>query len=405
MRSSQHKLGDITIGIIIVLLVSMGQFNNTLFIPSLPHMSVPLGTSDSLLQLSVTLTLFAFGFSQLIYGPLSDYYGRKPIVTAGLIIFLFGNLVCYQALSGAVFLTGKVITGLGVGCVGPIARAIIRDLSGGKKLVKMMGVLVMFMSITPAISPLLGGAIQGYFGWRYNFLTLSVIAFIFTLFVYVRLPETNSHKHDVDNRLDFSSLIHNYRLVITHGEFLRMSLLNMLGYSAELVFLLSSSFILQDNFKLPPQQFGLIPLLIVPCVMVGNSLVAKLSSFLSVTMICAVGISFVFFGAVLMYSLSKLTVPGVFSFVIPMMIVALGEGIITPSSTARCMDLFGHKAGYAGAAIGAMAMIGAGIIIGLSTFNPLHSSSEVSIALLVISIILLVLCLINFKKNNMEITS
>ncbi|EOC0702677.1 hypothetical protein ACIU3Q_005909 [Salmonella enterica subsp. enterica serovar Kokomlemle] len=99
-----------------------------------------------------------------------------------------------------------------------------------------------------------------------------------------------------------------------------------------------------------------------------------------------------------MFYLNKTMVPRVAFFIIPMMIVAFGEGIITPSSTARCMDLFGHKAGYAGAAVRAIAMVGAGIIIGVSIINPLHNSLDVSIVLLIISFILMFLCLINFKK-------
>lgn len=398
MQSSQTKINNVSIGVIIVLLVSMGQFNNTLFIPSLPHMSVPLGTSNSYLQLSVTLTLFAFGFSQLIYGPLSDFYGRRSIVISGLVIFMLGNIICSLAISGNMFLIGKVITGLGVGCVGPIARAIIRDLSEGKKLLKMMGVLVMFMSVTPAVSPLLGGTIQGVLGWRFNFIVLSIIALIFIIYIYLQLPETNSHRYEKNNSFGFFKLICNYKYILIQGEFFRMALLNMLGYSAELVFLLSASYILQGGFNVSPQIFGLMPLLIVPCVMIGNSLVSKFASNLSVMIISAIGVFFVLLGSVLMFFLNKMMEPRVIFFIMPMMIVAFGEGIITPSSTARCMDLFGHKAGYAGAAVGAIAMVGAGIIIGVSTINPLCNSLDVSIVLLIISFISILLCLINFKE-------
>ncbi|MDX7999998.1 multidrug effflux MFS transporter [Xenorhabdus sp. Reich] len=399
-----EKINSMLVGVIIVLLVSMGQFNNTLFIPSLPHMSVPLGTSDSFLQFSVTLTLLAFGFSQLIYGPLSDYYGRRPVVLIGLIIFFLGNVFCLFATSGVVFLIGKIITGLGVGCVGPIARAVARDLSDGKALLKLMGMLVMFMSITPAISPMLGGAIQGYLGWRMNFIILSVVAFFFIVFIYYSLPETNEHRGSESNIFNFSKVFVNYRDLLLHGEFLRMALFNMFGFAAELVFLLSSSYILQEHFNLPPQQFGLIPLAIVPCVMIGNFIVTKLSSYLEVNVICTIGILLILVGSLLMFLFSQFMPSAIYSFIVPMMIVALGEGIVTPSSTARCMDLYGKKAGYAGAAVGAIAMVGAGVVIGISLINPLHSLFNISVALLVISFILLALCLANWICQKREIT-
>ncbi|WP_340614206.1 MFS transporter [Xenorhabdus thailandensis] len=397
------NFNSILIGIIIVLLVAMGQFNNTLFIPSLPHMSAPLGASDSFLQLSVTLTLFAFGISQLIYGPLSDYYGRRPIVLIGLIIFLFGNFICFLATSGVVFLIGKVITGLGVGCVGPIARSIARDLSSGKNLLKLMGILVMFMSIFPAISPMIGGAIQGYFGWKMNFITLFIISSIFIIFLYLMLPETNENIKLKDNIFNFSKMIRNYCELLLNGEFLRMALFNMFGYAAELVFLLSSSYVLQEHFHMSPQKFGLIPIIIVPCVMVGNFIVTKLSSRFNVYTICTIGISLILFGSVLMFFFSEIMPSKVISFIIPMMVVALGEGIVTPCSTARCMDLYGKKAGYAGAAVGAIAMLGAGIIIGISSVNPLNNLFNISIALLLISCTLVILCFINWIFQKKEI--
>ncbi|BET95750.1 MFS transporter [Xenorhabdus taiwanensis] len=398
------NINNISVSIIIILLVAMGQFNNTLFIPSLPHMSIPLGTSDSFLQFSVTLTLLAFGFSQLVYGPLSDYYGRRPVVLIGLIIFFLGNLVCLFAISGVMFLIGKVITGLGVGCVGPIARAIARDLSDGKKLLKLMGILVMFMSIVPAISPMLGGAIQGYLGWRMNFIALCIIALIFIMFLYFTLPETNQHRGEESNLFSFSRIFVNYRELLLHGEFLRMALFNMFGYAAELVFLLSSSYVLQEHFHIPPQQFGLIPLAIVPCVMIGNFIVTKLSSYFDVKVICTIGILLILLGSVFMLIFSELMPSTILSFIIPMMIVALGEGIVTPSSTARCMDLYGKKAGYAGAAVGAIAMVGAGVIIGISSLNPLHCLFHISVVLLVISCILFALCLINWIFQNREVS-
>ena len=396
------QAGSLSVGTIIVLLVAMGQFNNTLFIPSLPHMRDPLGTTDALLQLSVTLTLVSFGLSQLFYGPLSDYYGRRPVALTGLTIFFLGNLVCFLATSGPVFLAGKIITGLGVGCVGPVARAIARDMSHGKKLLKLMGILVMFMSITPAISPMAGGAIQGFFGWRINFATLCILALCFIACLYFMLPETNENTRDEANRFTLTRLVKNYRDIFSHGEFMRMALFNMLGYAAELVFLLSASYILQDNFHLSPQQFGLVPLAIVPCVMAGNFIVSKLSSRFEVSTICTFGVLLILSGSLLMLVLSNMLPRAITSFIIPMMIVALGEGIVTPSSTARCMDLYGKKAGYAGAATGAIAMIGAGCVIGLSTLNPLRSALDISVELLIISGLLLALCMMSFVRHNRE---
>ncbi|MDF7788068.1 MULTISPECIES: multidrug effflux MFS transporter [Pantoea] len=394
--------GTLSVGIIIVLLVAMGQFNNTLFIPSLPHMRSPLGTTDALLQLSVTLTLVSFGLAQLFYGPLSDYYGRRPVALIGLSIFFLGNLACFLATSGPAFLAGKIVTGLGVGCVGPIARAIARDMSHGKKLLKLMGILVMFMSVTPAVSPMAGGAIQGFFGWRINFATLCVVAFCFIVYLYFSLPETNENVGDETNRFTLVRLGKNYRDIFSHGEFMRMALFNMLGYAAELVFLLSASYILQDNFHLSPQEFGLVPLAIVPCVMVGNFIVSKLSARFEVTTICTLGVLLILTGSVSMLILSKMLPNAIISFVVPMMIVALGEGIVTPSSTARCMDLYGKKAGYAGAAVGAIAMTGAGCVIALSTLSPLRSALDVSVELLIISFLLLALCMMNFTRYQRE---
>ena len=398
-----NQPNSLSVGIIIVLLVAMGQFNNTLFMPSLPHMSEPLNTSITTLQLSVTLTLFAFGVSQLFYGPFSDYYGRRPAILIGLLIFFVGNVICTLAAAAPMLLIGKFITGLGVGCVGPVARAIIRDLSSGQALLKLMGTLVMFMSITPAISPMLGGIIQGYLGWRMNFLALSIIALFFLLYAYAKLPETNKDKNLVSNRLALPKMIANYLEFFLHGEFLRMALFNMLGYAAELVFLLSASYILQNHFKVPAQLFGSIPLMIVPCVILGNFTVTKLSKRVNAKMICMFGISLMLIGSLLMYICSSIMPSSMLSFFLPMMVVALGEGIVTPTSTAKCMDLYGAKAGYAGAMVGAIAMMGAGTVIGFLSANSLHTVTEVAIVLIALSIISITLCFTNLFFKAKEV--
>ncbi|MFD2051477.1 multidrug effflux MFS transporter [Pantoea stewartii] len=141
---------------------------------------------------------------------------------------------------------------------------------------------------------------------------------------------------------------------------------------------------------------------IVPCVMVGNFIVSKLSARFEVTTICTLGVLLILTGSVSMLILSKMLPNAIISFVVPMMIVALGEGIVTPSSTARCMDLYGKKAGYAGAAVGAIAMTGAGCVIALSTLSPLRSALDVSVELLIISFLLLALCMMNFTRYQRE---
>ena len=160
-----------------------------IFLPSLPSISEHFNADKKIVQLTITLYLFATAFLQPILGPLSDYYGRRPIVLFGLIGFFVGTVICIFAPNIETLLIGRIVQATSAaGMV--ISRAIIRDIVGREKAASMIGYVTMGMAIAPMIGPTMGGYLDEFFGWQATFWLLLVFSVIVLYITWADLGET-----------------------------------------------------------------------------------------------------------------------------------------------------------------------------------------------------------------------
>src|SRR5215211_1728308 len=157
--------------------------------PALPSIASSLKITTSQVQLTLTVYLASFAIGQLIYGPVSDHFGRRRTLLSGLAIFVVGAIACALANSAAVLIAARVLQGLGA-CAGPaLGRAMIRDLYGAKGSAKAMAFVASALSIAPAIAPMFGGYIAGAAGWPWIFATLALVGTGMFVFALLRVPE------------------------------------------------------------------------------------------------------------------------------------------------------------------------------------------------------------------------
>ena len=155
------------------LIVSIGQLSLGLVFPSLPWIAQDLATTTDQTQLLVSGYLLMFGSSQLIYGPLSDVFGRRPVLLAGLSIAILGLVVAVcQSDNFSGLLTGRIMQGFGAGSVGVLARATMRDSYQNQSFVKAMTWVSIVAAFTPIIGPVIGGMVNHYLGWQSVFILL-----------------------------------------------------------------------------------------------------------------------------------------------------------------------------------------------------------------------------------------
>ena len=161
-----------------------------ILIPSLPMLAVALAVPYATIQLTLTLYLVGVALAQLVYGPLSDRYGRKPLLLAGLVIYLVGSVGAALAPSAAWLIAARVAQAVG-GCAGLVlGRAMIRDSYPREQAASVLGYVSTAMAVAPMLSPIIGSLLHEHFGWRATMLACLLFGLPLLLAVRAKLPET-----------------------------------------------------------------------------------------------------------------------------------------------------------------------------------------------------------------------
>ena len=256
---------------LIVLIVGLPQLSETVYTPSLPDIAHALHAAESMVEYTLTIYLFGFAIGTLFWGKLSDHFGRKPCVLAGLFIFILGCIGCYFSSTIEMLMISRFIQAFGGSIGSVLGQAICRDSFHGPSLGKAYASIGSGLAIFPAIGPVIGGVIAQHFGWASIFLSLVLFAIILTLLVAKLLPET----HQVANRqsvsiLEISSSLLKNKKVIGFG--LIVSACNGISFS----YFAEGSFYLIKILGLTPSEYGLSFIAIAAATMMGGILSKKL---------------------------------------------------------------------------------------------------------------------------------
>jgi DHA1 family bicyclomycin/chloramphenicol resistance-like MFS transporter len=346
------RTGSISTIALLMGLMTIAPLSIDMFLPSLPMMIDEFNVSASTMQLTVTTFLLAFSASQLVFGPLSDRFGRRPIMIWGLILFLFGGFVSLFAQSGTMLIIGRIIQGFGGGAAPVIARAIVLDVFEGKRAAKIFAYITIATPLAPAIAPIIGGVLQSLFDWHAVFITLIAIGIILLGLYLLLLPETNKN---IDRlALNSNVLIKNYTRLGTH----RINVLLMgLMFSAQLVFISGSSFVLIDELGLSPLHFGFSFAFVAIGIMGGAYLSSRMMDKYTSINIVGVGILTATIGSCCMFFFALSGITHVFVVVLPMFFISAGFGVSRPPVMASAMLPFREIAGMASAGLGFLQML------------------------------------------------
>src|SRR5580704_15155502 len=183
------------LAIVLGLITAVGPFAIDMYLPALPSIGGSLGATPAAVQMSLMVFFITLGVCQLVYGPLSDIFGRKLPIYAGLAIFTMGSVGCAFAPNINVLIGFRVLQSLGA-CAGMVVpRAVVRDLYTGHDATRLMSLLMLVVSISPILAPLTGSAIIAGFGWRGVFWALTLAAAIGLVLALTALPETLAAHH------------------------------------------------------------------------------------------------------------------------------------------------------------------------------------------------------------------
>jgi MFS transporter, DHA1 family, multidrug resistance protein len=247
-----------------------------LFMPVIPAVKAALGLSDALAQLTFSVALFSMALATLVYGPLSDRYGRRPVLLAGLSLFLAGSAVSVLANSITTLVLGRLIQAFGAGCGTTLVRAIAQDVYGPARLVKAIAYLTMFYTIGPMISPMVGGILIDAFGWRSVFGFALLLGGVITLNAYLAVFESRPPSPSAAKGL--GGIMRDYAWLFSHQRFTAFVLQSGFVTGAFLVMASAASSLMKDALHRPSTEFGAYFLLFPLGFLSGNFITSRIGN-------------------------------------------------------------------------------------------------------------------------------
>lgn len=353
-----------------ILMITIGQ-SVDIYVPSMPSMVIALNTNAALVQLSITIGLIGYGSVALIWGPLSDYFGRRIVALTGLGIFVAGGIFCMFAVNIYLLLIGRALQGIGFASACGVAAPAASDTHSGENLIKAFSYVGMAIAITPVVAPVLGGYLQHSFGWHAPFIFLFLYAVtIFCLF-FKYFPETN--KALKQSSIHPVQVIKTYFLMLGNLRYLGFLICLIFVFSGEIYYVINAPFLLQNKLGLTPVQNGWLVLVTVAGFLTGTFSSTKLCKRFSVMQLLLLGCAISFFGTAGMLMAALFWKMTVISIVVPMMFYMLGAGLIYPNAIGGCVSCFLDKTGAACSLAAAFNQGIGGLVATLATQVPVNT--------------------------------
>jgi MFS transporter, DHA1 family, multidrug resistance protein len=346
-------------------LVALGPISTDLYLPSLPSLARYFAVGVDDIQLTLSVFLVGLATAQLVYGPLSDRFGRRPVLLVGLAIYVVASAICMLSPSVPVLVVARFVQAVGA-CVGPVlGRAIVRDVYGREGAARVLAYMSAAMALAPAIGPILGGFVEEWFGWRINFLALVLYGAGGLAIAWRILPETN--KAPDPQPAEPIRILLGYRGFLNHRAYVGYVLCCAFAYSGIFAFISGSSYVLQEVVGLGPIGFGLCFAGVVVGYIIGTVVAGQLSRRLGIDRLVAVGAGIGVAGGVLLVVLALLAsadtaIGGALLIVSPMLVFMIGVGLVLPNSIAGAIGPFPRAAGAASALLGFTQMTAAAAI-------------------------------------------
>ncbi len=345
---------------LLAALTALGPLSTDMYLPSLPALTGEFATDVGRVQLTLSLFLVGFAVTQLIYGPVSDRFGRKGPILFGLGLYVVATLACTFAWSIEALIAGRFLQALGA-CAGVVlGRAVVRDLFTRERAARMLAYLGMAMSFAPMLAPTIGGYLQLAFGWQSVFVAQAAFGLTLLVLAWRKLPESN--KTPDPHALAPRRMLRNYATLLSSRRYIGFALAVATGYAGLFSWISGSSFVLIDIYGVPLQQFGLYFAGICVGYIVGTLASARLGMRLGLERMMTIGTAVTATGGIAMLVLVLARADGPLTLLAPMMVFTMGLGLTMPQGQAGALTPFPQMAGSAAALMGSLQFAVASVV-------------------------------------------
>jgi DHA1 family bicyclomycin/chloramphenicol resistance-like MFS transporter len=336
----------------LVLAAGLAAMSMNIFLPSLSTMAEHFGTSYAVMQFAVSGYLAGTAVIQIAIGPLSDLFGRRPIMIGGIVLLLVGTIICAFAPNILVFMIGRMMqTGIVAGIV--LSRAIVRDMVPMKEAASMIGYVTMGMSLVPMIAPTMGGVLNDLFGWQASFGALFLVGIAVLLLVWRDLGETNQAQ-----ATSIGAQFKSWPQLLQSRRFWGYTLTAAFSSGVFFSFLGGAPFVGTVIFRLSPSMLGFYFFSIAAGYMLGNYLSGRYASRFGIGPMMLAGniVNMVGIGVAFLFVVLDVGHP--FAFFGPISLLGIGNGLTLPSANAGMVSVRPHLAGSASGLGGAITLGG-----------------------------------------------
>lgn len=349
--------------VVLVGATALGPLAIQIFLPSLPAIQADLQVSGSLAQLVFSLSAGAIAVSMLVYGPVSDRFGRRPTLVAGLILYLIGSLVSTFAPNIAVLIVGRMIQAVGGAAPLTLTRTIIRDLYGRERSASMIAYITMAMVIAPMLAPAIGGYLNDWIGWRANFAFCGLVGVLVTALVITGLPETHHQRVGIPG---LAGMFATFGQLLRNPAFCGFALQSAFCLASFFSFAAAAPYVVIVVMERSASAYGLFFIVISLAFMLGNFVAGRISERVGVERMVVIGSSLA-----VLATLSCLLAITLFGWVPwalfgPCILLAIGNGFSVPNAMAGAISVEPRAAGAASGLAGFLQMLTAAVFAQLS---------------------------------------
>ncbi|EHY5254448.1 multidrug effflux MFS transporter [Campylobacter upsaliensis] len=344
---------------ILALMSSIAPLSTDMYLPALSQVKQSFETSEFLTQLSLASFFVAFALGQLIYGPLSDVFGRKIPALVGIFLFMLSSLFCVIIDNIYVFIILRFFEALG-GCAGVvIARAIINDLFELKEAASIFALMMVFSALAPMLSPSFGGFLIEYFSWHSIFATLFGLGILLFLLIFFALKESAPHLKR--QKFSHKETLKSYRFVLKDKPFILYVSCASLVLAAMFAYITGSSFVFINFFGLSERDFGLLFGLNALGFVIFANINAKMVRKIDSEKILFYALIIMLISTLILF-VNSLIEPNFWLFELSIFTSIALLGFIAPNTTTLAMARFKDHSGTASAVLGTSQFALAGVI-------------------------------------------
>lgn len=367
--------------------IAFGLLAMTICLPSMQEWGAIFSADQSLVQLTFSAYVLTFGGLQLVYGPLSDRYGRKPLLLLGLVVALAGSLMAALAPNLPSLIAARMLQGAGSAAGMVVGRSMVQDLFQGPQRTRVMAYIGMTMGLCPPLATVVGGQLHVLFGWRANFLLMAVMAIALFMVSWRGLPEPATARPASSQWL--TEMLAGYSRLAREPEFVLYVAVMSLSTATFYAFLAGAPIVLR-SYGVGPGGVGWYIMWVPIAYVLGNYLTSRLVQNLGERRLMLLGQTAALAGLATMLALGLGGVNSPLAFSMPLMLLGIGHGLLVPTSLAMTVGLVPALAGTAAAAAGLLQQL-MGAVGGYSVGLVPHDGS-VNLGWLMLGFTLVALC-------------